>query len=86
MACSFSISFTGPAEQVLGKARSAVQNQGGLFEGDLSTGKFDVSVLGNSIKGSYSIIGQEMNIVISDKPFFVPCNTIEGFLKTQLSS
>ena len=85
MACNFSIPFTGSAEQVLNKARSAVQGQGGLFEGDLSGGNFNVSVMGNTIRGSYSVIGQQMNIIISDKPFFVPCGTIEGFLKNQLT-
>ena len=86
MACNFSIPFSGSPDQILNKARSAVQGQGGIFEGDFSSGRFDVSVMGNTIRGTYSVTGQEMNIVISDKPFFVPCGTIEGFLRNQLTS
>lgn len=84
MACNFSIPFSGLPDQVLGKARSAVQSQGGAFEGDTTSGVFDVTVFGNTIKGSYSIAGQNLNIIIEDKPFFVPCSTIEGYLKNQI--
>lgn len=86
MACNFSIPFTSSPEAVVSKARNAVQSQGGLFEGDTTAGRFDVTVFGNTIKGSYSVSGQEINIVIDTKPFFVPCNTIEGFLKTQIGA
>jgi hypothetical protein len=84
MACSFSIPFTGSATDVLSRAKSAVQNQGGAFRGDHSSGAFQVSVLGSAIKGSYSISGQELNITIDSKPFLVPCSTIEGFLRNQI--
>ena len=32
-----------------------------------------------------AVIGQELNIDITDKPFLVPCNMIENFLKSQLN-
>ena len=48
-ACNFSIPFRGNPEQVLTKARSTVQSQGGNFEGDTNSGDFSVSVFGNSI-------------------------------------
>ena len=85
-ACSFSIPFTGAPQDVLNRARSAVQGQGGTFTGDASGGNFGVNVFGNSIKGSYSVSGQNLNVVIDSKPFFVPCGTIENFLKSQLGS
>jgi hypothetical protein len=86
MSCSFSIPFLGTPETVLRKAKTAVNGQGGTFEGNESAGMFGVTVFGNSIKGTYSVTGQNLNVVITDKPFFVPCNTIEGFLKNQISS
>lgn len=85
MACNFSIPFSASPEQVLSKARSAVQGQGGSFEGNATNGLFDVTVMGNTIKGSYSVTGQNLDIVIDSKPFFVPCSTIESYLKSQLS-
>jgi hypothetical protein len=84
MACDFRIPFKGSADEVLSKARNAVQGQGGNFSGDSSTGSFDVTAFGNTIKGSYTVAGSDLNIIIDSKPFFLPCSTIEGFLKNQL--
>ena len=84
MACDFSISFSGSADAVVAKARSAVQNQGGDFNGDTNSGEFNVSVFGNRIAGNYTVSGQTLNIHITDKPFMVPCSAIEGFLKNQV--
>ncbi|MBD0276417.1 MAG: hypothetical protein ICV51_12425 [Flavisolibacter sp.] len=86
MACSFSIPFTGTPEAVLDRARSAVQNQGGIFTGDVAAGNFQVSALGTTVKGRYTVAGQNLNITIDDKPFFLPCGTIEGFLRSQLGA
>lgn len=85
MACEFSIQFSGNAEEVLAKAKNAVEKQGGNFDGDSSKGDFNVSVFGNKIVGDYTVSGQNLNINISDKPFMVPCSAIESFLKNQLA-
>lgn len=84
MSCNFKIPFSGQAEEVLNKAKSTVQSQGGNFSGDATSGNFDVTVFGNTIKGSYTVAGPELNIVINEKPFLLPCATIEGYLKSQL--
>ena len=83
-ACNFSIPFSGSAHDVLNKAKSSVQSQGGNFNGDETVGAFDVSVFGSIIKGSYSVSGQNLDIVIDSKPFLIPCSTIESFLKNQI--
>ena len=62
-----------------------MQSQGGTFEGDASAGHFQVSVFGSNITGSYTVAGQDMTIRIEDKPFLIPCSTIEGFLRNQLA-
>lgn len=84
MACDFSIPFSGSGEAILTKAKSAVQSQGGDFNGDGDSGGFNVSVFGNKIVGTYTVSGQTLNINITDKPFMVPCSAIESFLKAQL--
>ena len=84
-ACNFSIPFSGDAEKILDKARSAVESQSGSFNGDLNAGTFDLSVMGNNIAGSYTVAGQILNITIDSKPFLVPCSMIEGFLTKQLN-
>jgi hypothetical protein len=85
MSCKFKIPFTGSLEQSLNKARSAVEGQGGTFSGDESSGNFEVSVMG-TIKGSYTVLGNELDIVIDSKPLFVSCGMIEGFLKSKIGS
>lgn len=83
--CNFSIPFSGDISLVLAKVRSAIESQNGMFGGDNSSGSFDVSVMSNTIVGHYSVNGQAINISISKKPFFLPCNTIESFLKSKLT-
>lgn len=85
MACDFSLPFSGTPEDVLAKARKAVEGQGGNFSGDTNRGDFHVSVFGNKIVGNYTVSGQTLQINITDKPFMVPCSAIEGFLKNQIT-
>lgn len=84
MACDFSIPFSGDPQAMLAKARSAVQGQGGDFNGNAGGGDFNVSVFGNKIVGNYTVSEQMLNVSITDKPFMVPCSAIESFLKGQL--
>lgn len=83
MACSFKIPFSGSVQQVLNLAKDAVEGQGGNFSGDENSGSFQVSVMG-TIKGSYSVMGNELEIDIDSKPMFVSCGMIEGFLKNKI--
>lgn len=84
MACNFSIPFSGDPMRILNRAKTSVVAQGGTFEGDENTGNFHLTVFGNTIKGSYDTLPQQLNITITHKPFFLPCGTIEGFLRKQL--
>lgn len=84
MACNFSIAVEGNAEQLIHKARTAVQGQGGTFDGGITGGTFKVTAFGNTIAGSYNVSGDQMNITITDKPFLLSCGMIESYLKSQL--
>jgi hypothetical protein len=83
--CNFTIPFNQPAGIILEKAKNAITSQGGDFSGDLEKGSFHVSLLGNTVAGSYQISGNNLEINISSKPVFVPCATIESFLSKQLN-
>ena len=83
--CNFSIPFSGPVEIILAKAKAAVESQNGDFTGDINSGNFEVSVFANLIKGYYSVSGQNLNLTITDRPFLVPCNAIESFLKSKIA-
>jgi hypothetical protein len=84
-ACSFTIPFTKPVNEILQKAKETVESQEGTFTGNETEGNFDVSVFGNTIVGNYTVAGNELTIHISDKPFLVPCNMIESFLSSKLN-
>ena len=84
-ACNFTIPFTKSVTEILEKAKKTVESQGGNFTGDENEGNFNVSIFGNTVVGSYIVKGEELNIDISEKPFLVPCNMIENFLKSQLN-
>ncbi len=83
--CNFTIPFTGDPSSILSKARAAVEAQNGVFNGDANSGTFEVTILSNTVTGEYTILGQVMNLKIFNKPFFVPCSTIEGFLRSKMS-
>ena len=82
--CNFSILFSGSAEAVFNKAKTAVERQGGSFNGDANNGNFSINVFG-TISGSYTVSGNHLNIVIEDKPMMIPCSAIENVLKNQIS-
>lgn len=81
--CNFSIGFTGSPDDVFNKAKAAVEKQGGNFSGDNSSGQFSINVFGN-ISGSYTVSGNQLDIVIDDKPMMIPCSAIENVLKSQI--
>lgn len=83
--CNFSIPFSKPAEEILSKAKATIESQNGIFTGNQNAGNFDVSVLGNTVKGTYKVEGNNLQIEITEKPFLVPCSMIESFLKNQLN-
>lgn len=83
-ACNFMLPLTGNPDEVLQKVKSAITSQGGDFEGNQQTGRFGLSVFGSTIAGSYIVSGQDLEIIIDEKPFLISCGTIEGFLKTRL--
>ena len=83
--CKVSIPFTVTAEAILARAKAAIEQQNGVLTGDENSGEFEVTVFGNTIKGNYSVTGNILDLVITQKPFFVPCSTIENILLKEIS-
>jgi hypothetical protein len=81
--CNFSIDFTGSPEAVFNKAKAAVEKQGGTFNGTADNGNFSINVFG-AISGTYTVSGNQLHIVIEDKPMMIPCAAIESALKAQI--
>jgi hypothetical protein len=85
-ACNFSIPFSGVPSDIYQKARTAVHEQGGHFQGDDSSGVFELSVLGSTIRGTYNIAGQALHVSIDSKPFMIPCSTLQNYLARYLET
>lgn len=84
-ACNFNVTFKGSAEDIFKKTKTTVEGQGGTFDGNISGGTFNVSLMSNTISGSYIVVGNELQITIESKPVFLPCNAIQSFLSSKLS-
>jgi hypothetical protein len=83
-ACSFTIDMNDPAPVLVKTMKGKMEAQGGNFAGDEAAGSFSISLLGSAISGSYTILGQQINFVIDNKPFFVGCSQIQNYLKENL--
>jgi hypothetical protein len=83
---SFIVKLKNEISSILNKVKSIITGQGGRFEGNTECGFFDgKSVLG-TIKVKYrSISDNEIEIIIEDKPFIIPSQTIESAIKKYLS-
>lgn len=82
--CQFTIAFSGEAETIVEKAKSAVVSQGGFFEGDTQQGKFSISLMSTTVTGTYNVEGDQLTMIITEKPIFLPCSAIEGYLSNKL--
>jgi hypothetical protein len=83
---SFIVKLTSGISSILNKVKAIITGGGGKFEGNTECGAFDgKSVLG-TIKIKYRTISEnEIEIIIEDKPFIVPSQTIESAIKKYLS-
>lgn len=83
-ACNFTINFNTDAETLVQKLQIKVTGQGGNFSGDANSGTINVPILGSNISGSYTIVGQQITIVIDNKPFLLGCGQIQNYLAGSL--
>ena len=69
---------------------AACNNENGGSKGSKSEAEkkvskrdYSINVFGN-ISGSYTVSGNQLDIVIDDKPMMIPCSAIENVLKSQI--
>jgi hypothetical protein len=75
---SFSVNFPGAAQEIVTKAKGAIEKAGGKFNGSEQKGDFSVPTPAGTVKGIYTITGQAFAVDITDKPFVVPGSAIES--------
>jgi hypothetical protein len=82
--CNFSIAFNGSPEELIERARKAINEAGGEFFGDTFTGEFSLSTFIGKISGSYNAAPMKLEIEIMDKPVFISCSRIKEELEKYL--
>lgn len=85
MAHSFDIPFEGNAEQILAKARKAIESGKGTMKGDNAAGSFSLPAGISKVKGNYSVESNNLKVTITDKPIYVSNDMIENTLKKHMS-
>jgi hypothetical protein len=82
--CAFDINITESADTFVANAKAQVEGAGGTFNGDTSSGSFNVPTppLGH-VSGTYTINGATVSINI-DHHGLIPCGTIEDYVKSHL--
>lgn len=83
-ACNLTIDFSENVAGMIADLKLKVAGQGGAFNGDETAGTISVPVFGSQISGSYTISGQQMDLIIDQKPFLISCNQIKNYLMGNL--
>ena len=80
---SFNIDYPGTSSQFVVNATKAIQNKGGVFQGNATTGSFSLQTLIGAVKGTYQVVSDlnspqtKVAITITKKPFIVPMSKIQ---------
>lgn len=83
--CSFKFEFKGTGESLVATIRSHVIRAGGELTGSATEGAFTLPTPVGTFRGTYAISGQTIFLEVLEKPFFVPCGTIEARLATYVT-
>ena len=76
--CEFTRKLGGPPAEVISNAQRPIQASGGSLDGDEQRGTIRIPTPVGTIVGEYTISGDTIAFRVTQKPFFVPCITIEA--------
>jgi len=79
--CEFTVSAEGDINDILARARSAIEQTHGTFDGDPTQGSFTGSTLVGKVAGTYQVQGSDIHVQIIEKPFMLSCSQIESALR-----
>jgi hypothetical protein len=85
MKCQFEILYTSNINALLAMGQREARAFGGSLNGDINNGSFQVEALGGTFAGTYSVAGNLITVVLSNKPIMIPCMIIGKFLKDQIA-
>jgi hypothetical protein len=84
MACKFYIPYTESITDLLKKGIQEAREFNGVFNANEQFGDFKIPAFNSFFTGRYLVNETTIEVIISDKPFIVPCVLIEKFLKTHI--
>lgn len=84
MSCTFTINHSGNKLTLVDNLRAAILQVNGTFEGDESEGVFRGQTPLGGFSGRYNVSGDDITVVIDDKPFLVGCSRIEKEIRQYL--
>lgn len=82
--CSFDLNFSEEAAALVQKFQNRITTAGGTFTGNDGNGVFTVKTPVGAVEGNYTVAGNVITINIVDKPMFLGCDMIEGFIRKEL--
>jgi len=77
----FSVAFNVSPEELVARAKKAVEDAGGTFNGNAEKGEFKVPTPFGAVAGTYRISASKIYILITEKPFLIICGAIESFVR-----
>jgi len=75
--CNFSFTVTEDPGTLYQRAKKEAQKHNATLNGDVNSGAFQVNSFAVTLKGTYFLKGNMLEITLTSKPFFIQCKTIE---------
>jgi hypothetical protein len=85
MACDFDIQIKDSADAFLSRAQSLAQKLNGSVNGDTAKGSFNLSTPFGGVEGSYTVADAIVHINVTEKPFFMTCDSVAELMRGKLS-
>jgi len=86
MSLSFKISIEKNLQTALKEVESTIVDNGGKFQGNATQGQFSGKTILGKVKGEYVVLSEnEIEILITKKPFIAPNSKIESAIRKYFS-
>ena len=78
------IPFTSDINNIVSYGKDQSRNFEGNFKGDAKGGNFDFKSPAGTFAGEYKVYSNVIEIILSNKPIYLPTFVIEKFLKQHI--
>ncbi len=83
----FAVTVVGDTAALFDKVKAYVESHGGVVTGNSTSGSLAANIpIVGALHGNYNISGQTVTITVTQKPFLLPCSTIEANVRKFLAA